>query len=154
VTQTGFSFDKEVRCLAYCKVRRPRTPIEASLTRCIAGIAYGTLIAMIRNLIGITVYLTSFVATVILLGADHQIVVAAVPQIVGALCAAWLVRDWWVVPTAIVGVAAICDFVPTGEASDGEGMPLLVSQLLIVPVVLLAFAIGRGLSTSSSSPKE
>lgn len=109
---------------------------------------------MTRNLIGITVYLTSFVATVILLGADHQIVVAAVPQIGGALCAAWLVRDWWVVPATIVGVTAICDLVPAGESSDGEGMPLLVSQLLIVPVVLLAFAIGRGLGTSSSSRKE
>lgn len=98
---------------------------------------------MTRTLVGLTVFIAAFVLSIVLINHGHPSYIVAVPQLAGAVCAGYAIREWWLLPVTLVSLLLLADGLGIGQDAQGERAPLIIHELPIIPFILFAFFLGR-----------
>lgn len=98
---------------------------------------------MTRTLAGLTLFIATFVLSVVLINHGHTSYIVAVPQLAGAVCASYAIREWWLLPITLAGLLLLADGLGIGQDAQGESAPLIIHELPIIPFILFAFFLGR-----------
>ncbi len=98
---------------------------------------------MARTLAGLSFFIATFFLSSLLVSHGHPAYIIAAPQLAGALCAGYLVREWWLLPVTLTSLLLLADGLGIGQDAQGESAPLIIHELPIIPFILFGFFLGR-----------